>query len=261
MEARGPGALPNVLVIGAMKAGTSALHRYLDAHPDAAMSAPKELGFFFDERSDPDELTPPTTRPETAEGWSLGGNWFRGLDWYRSHFDPAAPVRGESSPGYTSPDHPAAAARAAALLGRAVTLVMLVRDPVARAVSQYAHHHREGAEPRPLAQALLDPGSQYLQRSRYHACLRPWLDAFGADRLVVVVQEELRTRRRETLRRVYAAVGLDPDHWDDGLAREWHVGEGAPAVSPRLHGQLREALADDTDRLRQLLDRELPWAC
>ncbi len=40
------GVLPNLIIIGAMKCGTTALHRYLDLHPDVAMSEPKELNFF-----------------------------------------------------------------------------------------------------------------------------------------------------------------------------------------------------------------------
>ncbi|MFA9432185.1 sulfotransferase [Egicoccus sp. AB-alg2] len=255
------GALPNVLVIGAMKAGTSALHRYLDAHPDAAMSHPKELGFFFDVVSPGDGLVPPPTRDEHRHGWSLGGNWFRGLDWYRQHFAPDARVRGETSPGYTSPDHPEVAARIAATLGTDLTLVMLVRDPVARALSQYAHHRRDGHESRPVEVAVLDPASQYLARSRYAERLDPFLTHFPRERIEVVVQEELRAARRCTLQRLYAALGLDPDHWDAELDREWHVGDDVPDPGRGVRDALCERLRDDVDRLRAFLDRDLPWSC
>ena len=69
------GALPNLVVIGAQKCGTSGLHYYLSLHPEVSMSRPKELNFFIEER-----------------------NWPRGADWYRRHFDAGARVRGESSP-------------------------------------------------------------------------------------------------------------------------------------------------------------------
>ena len=59
--------LPNLVIIGAQKCATSSLHRYLDAHPDVAMSDPKELNFFIEEKE-----------------------WSRGLDWYRSHFPAGA---------------------------------------------------------------------------------------------------------------------------------------------------------------------------
>ena len=59
------GALPNLIVIGSQKCGTSVLHYYLSLHPEVSMSKPKELNFFIEER-----------------------NWPRGIDWYRGHFDP-----------------------------------------------------------------------------------------------------------------------------------------------------------------------------
>ena len=80
---RAGGALPNLVVIGAQKCGTSGLHYHLGLHPEISMSKPKELNFFIEER-----------------------NWPRGLDWYRAHFDARATVRGESSPNYTAyPQH------------------------------------------------------------------------------------------------------------------------------------------------------------
>ena len=83
-----PGALPNLVVIGAMKCGSTSLHHYLDAHPAVSMSDHKELNFFY--------------RPQ---------RWQRGADWYRGHFDSTALVRGESSVNYTK--SPAASSVAA----------------------------------------------------------------------------------------------------------------------------------------------------
>src|ERR671915_243608 len=77
------GALPNLVIIGAQKCGTSVLHYYLGLHPEVSMSKPKELNFFIEER-----------------------NWPRGVEWYRGHFDPEARVRGEASPNYSAfPQH------------------------------------------------------------------------------------------------------------------------------------------------------------
>jgi hypothetical protein len=67
------GALPNLIVIGAQKCGTSVLHYYLSLHPEVSMSRPKELNFFIEER-----------------------NWPRGVDWYKQQFDADARVRGEA---------------------------------------------------------------------------------------------------------------------------------------------------------------------
>lgn len=240
------GALPGLVVIGAMKAGTSALHRYLDAHPDIAMSEPKELCFFYGTEPDP---------TVDDDGWSASGNWWRGVAWYRRHFPADGRLGGESSPGYTSPAHPGAAARLARTIPRA-RLVYLVRDPLERAVSQYRHHLRDGAETRDLATALLDPASQYLARSRYHDRLRPWLDHVPTAQLLVVTHEDLRDRRRATLRRVQAHVGVAP-HWSPAFAKEWHVAQGsAPTVPPDVAAAVRERVADDVERLRPLVRTE-----
>src|SRR5215210_8106558 len=90
------GALPNLIVIGGLKCGTTSLHHYLNLHPEVAMSRPKELNFFVSEL-----------------------NWPLGSDWYAGHFDPNAPVRGESSPHYTNrPRFSGVAERMRELLGQ-----------------------------------------------------------------------------------------------------------------------------------------------
>ena len=240
-------ALPNAVVVGAMKCGTTALHRYLAAHPQVSMADAKEANFFIG----PD--LPPDSDPAT---WWRTGQWHRGLDWYASLFDPSAPVRGESSPAYTSPDHPEAAERMARVVPDA-RLLYLVRDPVDRAVSQYRHHARDGTERRPMHLALLDPDSQYLARSRYHERIRPFLARYRRDRLLVVVQERLRDDRRDALRRVYAHVGADPDWWDDDLLTRHHVGDGDDGVDDDLRAAVLERVADDLDRLTELVDDDL----
>jgi hypothetical protein len=230
-----PGALPNAVVIGAMKCGTTALSRYLDLHPQIAMAPAKEVDFF-----------------------SL--NWHRGTEWYASHFDATAGVRGEASPGYTSPDHPHVARRMAATLPDA-RLVYLVRSPADRAVSHYAHHAREGAERRPVDEAVLDPASQYVARSRYHERLAPYLELFDPAQVHVVVTERMWQDRRAELARVYEHVGVDPDWWSDRLAEAFHVGAPEPVPDRWLRAAVRERVADDTGRLRGLLGDDLAeWA-
>jgi Sulfotransferase family len=240
-------ALPNLVVIGAMKCGTSALHALLGRHPEVAMSRPKELNFFFG--------------PERADGaaaWAAG-NWHRGLAWYARHFDPCAAVRGESSPGYTSPSHPEAAPRMAAVLP-AARLVYLVRDPVRRAVSQYLHHRAEGTERRPLEQALLDPASQYLARSRYHERLAPFLACFARPAIALVCQEELLAEQRHTLRALFEFLQVDPGRWA-GPAEAGPRPPEPPRLGRRLRQRLVAALRGDADRLRELAGRDFPtWS-
>lgn len=239
--------LPEVVVIGAMKCATSAVHEYLDAHPDVAMSELKELNFF----NGPDE--PP--HPDEHAWWRTG-QWHRGLNWYAAQFDPDARVRGESSPAYTSPSSPEVPARMAAALPGA-RLVYLVRDPVERAASQYAHHRRDGTEERPIAEALLDDDSQYLDRSRYHERLEPFLSRFPRHQIRVVVQERLLRNRCEEVAALHRHVGLEP-HWDAAVHdRRHHVGSRDETVDAMLRARFLDRIRGDVDRLRSLLHDDI----
>jgi Sulfotransferase family len=242
------GSFPNLVVIGAMKCGTSALHRYLDLHPEITMSDPKELNFFYG----PDG--------PFGDPWHPG-NWRRGPAWYASHWPDAAPVRGESSPGYTSPSHIGVAERMATLIPTA-KLVYLVRDPVDRALSQYRHHVADGTEGRAPEEALLDPASQYVLRGRYFDRVRPFLEAFPRSRIAIISREELLTERRMSLRALFAFLEVDADFWSDGLNLLWHTSNGGETrLCTRLHARLAEAFVDDANRLREFAGRAFPgWS-
>ena len=227
------------------------------------MSQLKELNFFFG----PADFSPinraaidwPVEKhPQVARSV---GNWHRGVAWYASHFDPCSAVRGESSPGYTSPSFPRVAQRMAAVIPAAL-LVYLVRDPIERAISQYRHHSFEGTERRTLEEALLDPDSQYVKRGRYYERLMPFLPHFHPGRIAVIAQEELLIRRRSTLSSVFAFVGVDDSYWSSSLLHRWNLSKGTPPRPAKwLRDALTEAFCDDADRLREFAGRAFPaWS-
>lgn len=241
------GVLPNLIIIGAMKCGTTALHRYLNLHPDVFMSEPKELNFF----SGPDPLD---RKQEERAAWSVG-NWHRGVEWYAEQFHPA-PVRGEASPGYTSPSFPEAAERMARVVPE-VRLVYAVRDPVERAVSQYLHHRADGTERRPIEEALLDPASQYLERSLYYARLESYLARFPREQIFICAQEALLEKRQATLRDLYRFAGVDDSFRSSAHDLRWNVARGTPVpLGDSLRRRLAARLSDDAARLRELTGRE-----
>jgi hypothetical protein len=180
--------LPNLIVIGAMKCGTSGLHHYLGLHPEVSMSSPKELNFFIAER-----------------------NWGRGLRWYSRHFDPEARCRGEASPNYTAfPQHLDVPERMAGVVPDA-RLLYLVRDPLDRIAAHYVHNFAKRREKGDLSQTLLHPNTSYVTRSMYFSQLQRFFPFYPPERILVVENGDLRDDRAATLRRIFEYIGVDPD--------------------------------------------------
>jgi hypothetical protein len=193
------GALPNLIVIGAQKCGTSVLHYYLGLHPEVTMSRPKELNFFIEER-----------------------NWPRGVDWYRGQFDSNAKVRGEASPNYSAyPQHQGVPERMAQVVPDA-RLIYMVRDPLARIAAHWVHNYAKRREKGTLAETLIHPSTSYVDRSLYAMQLERFLAHYPKERILVFQQSELRHQRMETLRRVFEFLGVDPDFTHPRFEQERH---------------------------------------
>lgn len=183
-----PGRLPDFVVIGCMKSGTTALFRQLAALPQFAMPEVKEPHFFSDDAV-----------------------WRRGVDWYRSLF-PASTGRltGEASVSYTrAPTTGRAAERLGGVLPGA-RLVCVLRDPLARMRSHYRHEVQRARERRSFLDALADTATDYLASSRYATCLAPWVERFGDSRLLVVRFEDLHGADEAAWRRVLTHLGAQP---------------------------------------------------
>jgi hypothetical protein len=198
-DAAPPGALPNLIVIGAQKCGTSVLHYYLSLHPEVSMSKPKELNFFIEER-----------------------NWPRGIDWYRGHFDPEARVRGEASPNYSAfPQHDGVPERMHSVVPEA-KLIYMIRDPLERIAAHWVHNYAKRREKGTLAETLVHPNTSYVTRSMYAMQLERFLRFYDRDQVLVFQQSELRHKRMETLRRIFDFIGVDPDYTHPRFEQERH---------------------------------------
>ena len=194
------GALPNLVVIGAQKCGTSGLHYHLGLHPEISMSKPKELNFFIEER-----------------------NWPRGVDWYKRHFDARARVRGESSPNYTAyPHHLGVPERMHSLLGDA-RLIYVVRDPLLRIASHWVHNYAKRREKGDLRATLAHPNTSYILRSQYHMQIQQFLRFYRREQILVLQQSDFRRDRSATLRQVFEFVGVDPTFNHPSFERERHA--------------------------------------
>jgi hypothetical protein len=188
---------PDFAIIGAMKAATSTLHDQLAAQPGFAMSDPKEPCFFSD-----DDV------------------FARGFDWYEACFPKPADqrLRGESSTHYAKlPDLSEAAARLQARRPDA-RIVYVIRHPVDRLVSHFMHGWSEGWYGDSIEEAVAQDSS-LVDYGRYAMQLRPWLERFGAERVLLVAYDGIRSRPQLVLDRVGRFLGAEePLRWRDDLA-------------------------------------------
>ena len=241
--------LPQLLILGAQRGGTTSLYKWLTGHPQVQMPLDKEIQFFSVE-------------------------WHRGTDWYRSHFGPLGDHRlnFEASPYYLY--HPTAPVRVATTLPD-VKMVALLREPVARAWSHYHHNVRLGleslsftdaiaAEPErlvgeterlqadPTAVSFAHRHHSYLDRSRYGPQVARWREAAG-DRLVVLRSEQLFDEPHRTFQRLLELLELDPWRPPD-YERASRRTAPTPPMPGRLRAELSVGFRQSADLLRRYVD-------
>jgi hypothetical protein len=257
--------LPDYLVIGAQRAGTTSLHRYLVQHPGVRTMLRTKGVHFFDV------------------------NYGRGMAWYASRF----PSRlyawtvarrhglelrtGEASPYYLF--HPHVPARVAEHLPR-VKLIVLLRDPVQRAYSHYQHEVARGfetlsfeeaieAEParlageterlaaEPLYNSFAHQHHSYLARGRYHEQLERWRARFPDDQLLVLSSERFFREPEGTFRRVLDFLELPPFTPD---AYERHNAHDYRRMGAAVRERLVEHYREPNRRLYESLGQDFGWS-
>ena len=255
--------LPDFLIIGAMKAGTSSLYAYLSQHPQVMGPSHKEVHFFDHSHA-------------------------RGAYWYRRHFPTlhevkarerrcGSPIRvGEATPYYLY--HPAAAARIYALLPRA-SLIVLLRDPVARAFSHYRHVQRQGLEPLSFTEALAAEGERlagseeallsgrrarmlahqrysYRSRGLYLGQLQRYFERMPAAQILVIRSEDMFANPQAAVDEVIAFLGLESWRLSDSAARN-QAPEGETIIPGET--ELRRFFEPHNRRLADFLGRDMGW--
>lgn len=253
--------LPDFIIVGAQKGGTTNLYDLLAAHPNVAPASTKEVHFF--------DL-----------------DFGRGVNWYRSHF-PLAPQRtagrtltGEASPYYLF--HPCAPARMARVVPRA-RLILMLRDPVDRAYSHYQHRFRKGVETLSFEGAVeaeekrLDgelekmlrderynsfdhQNYSYLSRGVYADQIPAWSRHFGDDAMLILKSEDFFEHPARVFGRVLDFLGLPG--WEpeltDASARKRH-GRRYEPMNSATRERLREYFEPHNRRLYESLGRDFGW--
>jgi hypothetical protein len=258
--------LPDFLLVGAQRSGTTSLHRALAQHPSVVTPLFHKGVHYFDVDYD------------------------RGFRWYRGHFPLAAVARRRvgraggaprtfESSGYYM-HHPLAPARIAQDLP-GVRLLVMLRDPVERAYSAHRHELLRGFEPEEsferalelepqrlageVERMLADPSYRsvshrhhsYLDRSQYVTQIRRLFELFGRDRVHVLDSEAFFERPGEEFDRVLDFLGLAP--WQPPSFEQHNARPRAP-LAETTRRRLEAHFAPFDAELSALLARPLAWA-
>ncbi|XP_072549413.1 heparan sulfate glucosamine 3-O-sulfotransferase 1 [Salminus brasiliensis] len=255
--------LPDIIIIGVRKGGTRALIEMLSLH-DGIAAAQSEVHFF---------------------DWE--SHFQQGLGWYASQMPHALPgqLTVEKTPAYfTCAKAPERILR----MNPSVRLLLIVRDPVDRVLSDYTqvfHNHlQKRKQPQPIEALLLQRDGQLdlsykaLNRSLYHTHMQRWLSSFPRDSFHVVDGDALIRKPLEEMQKVENFLHLEPqispdnfyfnttkgfyclrDH--EGRERCLHSSKGRthPRVAPEILQKLREYFHEPNRRFFELVGRTFDW--
>ncbi len=247
--------MPDFLIIGAQKCGTTSLYVYLNQHPQILPAAQKELHFF--------DL-----------------NYAQGIDWYLSQFptknEEKTTLTGESSPYYIF--HPWVPQRVKQLFPN-IKLIVLLRDPVERTWSHYHHEVRWGFETLDFEAAIdseaerlngeleklrADPNYYsfnhqhytYLSRGIYVEQVQAWLELFPRNQFLILNSEDFYANPAATLKQTLAFLGLSP--WELADYPAYNIGD-CPPMSNQFRKKLVNYFTPYNQKLFDYLQLHWNW--
>jgi hypothetical protein len=254
------GTLPDFIVVGTQKGGTTELYDQLVLHPKIAPAFAKEVHFF-------------------------DANFEKGIEWYTAFFPrtieaclnkQADCITGEASPCYIF--HPDVAHRVAATVPN-VKIVLLLRNPVDRAYSHYHHEVRLGYETLPFEQAIEQEENRlrgekekmladkryysgnymhysYLSRGIYIDQVKPWIDFFPPEQILLLKSEDFFTNTSAAMHQVHQFLGV-PDI--ETIKPERHKSFPYPKLDKGVRQHLLEYFEPYNQELYDYLGRDFCW--
>jgi hypothetical protein len=186
---------PTFLGIGAQKCASTWLYDILLDHPQLSLSVPKELDFF-------------------------SYHYDHGFQWYERHFSVRTGTHaiGEISPSYFH--EPAVPARVKSY-APGIKILVSLRDPVHRAISNHKHEVRIGHfKGQDLSfEVGLANNPMYIEQGLYATHLSRWLEHFSPNQMLMIFLEDIRADHAGVARRVYEFLGVGPEHRSAGLEK------------------------------------------
>jgi len=248
-------ALPTFLIIGAQKAGTTSLYRYLAKHPDIKPNfVVKELSFF-------DEY------------------YSRGFPWYKSHF----PFKRQNKQYFEGTTHylfnPLAPKRIKEVLPN-IKVIAVLRNPIDRAYSSYKHQVRAEretlsfeeaikAEPNRLRgekERLLEDSSyisynynhfSYLERGKYSEQIQNWIKYFSKDQMLILSSDDFFQNTESSLNKVYDFLEVDPVQVN--IKKQYNTGNYKDSMSIKTRANLQKYYRPYNEELQTLLKTNFDW--
>ena len=243
---------PNFIIIGSQKSGTTSLANYISQHPQVLPAIKKETHF-----------------------WS--GKFHRGIDWYLAHFPPIPQsenfITGEATPNYLVTDK--VPERIYNLLPN-IKLLVILRNPVDRAFSQYHHWQRLNWEYRSFEVGINQEleilkttpkqpqgdrkywqlSGNYIGRGVYIEFMQKWMAVFPREQFLILRGEDLYQTPDDTMKQVFEFLGL-PEYQ---LAKYKKLNSGSYApISDLLRRRLSEYFQPHNQRLEEYLGMKFNW--
>ena len=237
---------PNFIIIGAQKSGTTSLYNYLIQHPLISSATKKEIHYFNNR-----------------------ANFKKGSSWYSSHFpDVSFPhITGEATPMLSAPG---GVPQKIKELYPNIKLIAILRDPVARAFSNYKMCVLKNLENEDFETALSLENKRerlarekprllsYSLRGKYAQALKQWLKHFPKEQILVLIFEEFFANPQKSLNEVFKFLGL-PEHTLKTY-RQYHRSKLPNLkIKSNTEKKLKEFYRPYNQELETLLGRKLPW--
>ena len=214
------GRLPDFLIVGAQKCGTTSLYYWLREHPSCFLPKIKEPHYF--------------SRFEPWEKLVVSGSIIRDEIAYKKLFAEAneGQICGEASPSYL---YETGVATRIAEAQPGCRCIIIVRDPVERAYSQYRMNVVGGTETRSFLEAIessvgkkptswSEQNDIYIELSRYGTQLQRYFDAFPRDQILVVTAHTLAADPLEVMKQVSDLLQIEAAWWDSFDFKRHHEG-------------------------------------